>query len=344
MPEFRQNLATREWVIVSRERAKRPEEFQTRSPRPTPPPFSETCPFCPGHEDRTPPPSLVFPEAGPWSIRVVPNRFAALLPAMSPDRHRLGRYLFAEGYGIAEVLIESPRHDLTGATLSDEALGDVVDALAERYMAIARRPAINLITIFRNHGPLAGTSLEHPHSQIIATPIVPPHVQDPVNNARAYYNNEGRCVFCDILAEEADQRVRIIEETERFLCFVPFAARSPFETRIYPKRHWGSFGGTTDQERRELGGILRRTLGRIHRALQNPDYNFIIRSSPIGDEDARYYHWYVVIVPKVTIPAGFELGTGIYINTSVPEDCAAVLRQTEPIEVADRAGGTGGGA
>jgi UDPglucose--hexose-1-phosphate uridylyltransferase len=277
----------------------------------------------------------VIPAAGPWSVRVVPNRFAALVPELSPNRHRMGRYLFAEGYGIAEVLIESPRHDLTAATMKEESVAVIVDALAQRYTAIARRPAINLITTFRNNGPLAGTSLEHPHSQIIATPIVPPHVQDPINSARGYYNNEGRCVFCDILAEESDVAVRLVEETDRFLCFVPYAARSPFETRIYPKRHWGSFGGTTEEERRELGGLLRRTLGRIHRALNNPDYNFIIRSAPIGDEDARYYHWYIVIVPKVTTAAGFELGTGIYINTSVPEECAAVLRQNEPVEVAE---------
>lgn len=333
MPEFRQNLATREWVIIARERAKRPSEFQVRGGRPAPPAFSESCPFCPGHEDRTPPQNLVIPETGPWLVRAVPNRFAALVPELSPHRHRMGRYLFAEGYGIAEVMIESPRHDLSPATMKEESVARVVDALAHRYTAIAHRPSINLITIFRNHGPLAGTSLEHPHTQIIATPIVPPHVQDPIISAWSYFNNEGRCVFCDILTEEIDEKVRIVEETERFLCFVPFAARSPFETRIYPKRHWGSFGGTTTEERVELGGLLRRTLGRLHTALNNPDYNFIVRSSPIGDEDVRYYHWYIVIVPKVTTPAGFELGTGIYINTSVPEECAELLGKTEPAAI-----------
>jgi len=335
MPEFRQNLATREWVIIARERAKRPEQYKVATTRPAPPPFSEKCPFCPGHEGQTPEPHLVVPKEGPWKIRVVPNRFAALVPELSPDRHRMGRYLFAEGYGIAEVVIETPRHDLSIATMRDETVASILDAYAERYRAIAHRPAINLITIFRNHGPLAGTSLEHPHSQIIATPIVPPHVQDPTNNAHAYFNNEGRCVFCDILTEETDVKVRTIEETEHFLCFVPFAARSPFETRIYPKRHWGAFSGTTPEERRDLGGALRRALGRIHRALNDPDYNFIIRSAPIMGEDVRYYHWYIVIVPKVTTPAGFELGTGIYINTSVPEDCAALLRDTEPAAIAE---------
>jgi UDPglucose--hexose-1-phosphate uridylyltransferase len=333
MPEFRQNLATREWVIISRERAKRPEQFKVRTERPELPSHDGSCPFCPGNEDRTPEPSLVVPASGSWMTRVVPNRFAALDAGLSPERHRMGRYLFAEGYGIAEVVIESPRHDLSPATMRDRSVAQVLDCFAERYRAMAHRPAINLITIFRNHGPLAGTSLEHPHSQIIATPIVPPHVQDPINLARAYFNNEGRCVFCDMASEEGEVRVRIVEETESFLCFVPYAARSPFETRIYPKRHSASFWGTTPEERVELGGVLRRALGRLHGSLNNPDYNFIIRSAPIGDEDVRFYHWYIVIVPKVTTPAGFELGAGIYINITVPEECAAVLRDTEPVEV-----------
>jgi UDPglucose--hexose-1-phosphate uridylyltransferase len=331
MPEFRQNLATREWVIIARERSKRPEQFRTKTIRPAPPRFSETCPFCPGHEAQTPEPRLVVPERGQWEARVVPNLFAAVVPELSPNRHRMGRYLFAEGYGIAEVVIETPRHDISPATMTDEKCASVMDVFRERYRALAHRPAINLITIFRNHGPLAGTSLEHPHSQIIATPIVPPHVQDPIDNARAYYNSEGSCVFCDILREESGVGVRVIEETEHFLSFVPYAARSPFEARIYPKRHWGSFGGTTADERRDLGGVLRRTLGRIQNVLGNPDYNFMIRSAPIGDEDARYYHWYIVIVPKVTTPAGFELGTGIYINTTVPEECAETIRLADPI-------------
>jgi UDPglucose--hexose-1-phosphate uridylyltransferase len=266
-------------------------------------------------------------------MRVVPNKFAPLRPELTATRRRVGRYLCAEGYGIAEVVIEHPRHDLSPATMSDASVTRILDACADRYRLISRLPAINMISIFRNHGPRAGTSLEHPHSQIIATPIVPPHVQDPINNARAYFNNEGRCVVCDMLEEELTQRSRLVEETERFACFVSYAARSPFETRIYPKRHWASFGGTTPEERRDLGGLLRRTLGRFHSALDNPDYNFLIRSAPVGDEDVRYYHWYIVLVPKVTTAAGFEMGTGIYINVSIPEDSAAYLRGLEPVAV-----------
>ncbi len=333
MAEFRQNLATREWVIIAHERAKRPDQFHRPGARADLPPFREDCPFCPGHETETPPALLTIPGEGPWKTRVVANRFAALRPQASPERHRMGRYLAADGYGFAEVVIEHPRHDLSPATMREDSVARILDACEERCRSLAHRPAVNLITVFRNHGPLAGTSLEHPHSQIIATPIVPPHVQDPINNARAYFNNEGRCVFCDLLKEELDERVRIVEETDGFVAFVPYAARSPFETRIYPRRHWASFAGSPAEERRELGGLLRRTLGRIHRALENPDYNLIIRSSPIGDEDVRYYHWYLVIIPKVTTPAGFEIGTGIYINVAIPEETAAHLRDTEPAEI-----------
>lgn len=340
MPEFRQNLATREWVVIAKERAKRPDQFRRTDERPAPPRFREDCPFCPGHTDRTPPAVLTDPQAGEWRVRVVPNKFAAVRPDVEPIRRRVGRYRAAEGFGVAEVVVEHPRHDLSPATMEDASVARVLDAFASRYRDISRQPGINLITLFRNHGALAGTSLEHPHSQIIATPIVPPHVQDPINNARAYFNNEGRCVFCDILDEELSARSRIVEETERFVAFVNFAARSPFETRIYPRRHWASFGGTTAGERRELGGLLRRTLGRLHRALGNPDYNFIVRSAPTGDDDVRYYHWYLVIIPKVTTPAGFEIGTGIYINVSVPEEAAAHLRETEPEAVREDAAGT----
>lgn len=334
-PEFRQNLATREWVIIAHERAKRPDQFRRTAKPAAIPHFRDDCPFCPGHEEQTPPSLLAIPAEGPWQTRVVANKFAALRPEMTPDRRRVGGYLCADGYGIAEVAIEHRRHDLSPATMSDGSVSRVLEACYDRYREISSRPAINLITIFRNHGPMAGTSLEHPHTQIIATPIVPPHVQDPINNARAYFNSEGRCVFCRILEQEMADRARIVEETDQFVAFMSFASRSPFETRIYPKRHWASFGGTATEERRELGGLLRRTLGRIHHALGNPDYNLVIRSCPIGDDDVRYYHWYIVIIPRVMTPAGFEIGTGIYINVSVPEESAAHLRGLQPTPIAE---------
>jgi len=187
---------------------------------------------------------------------------------------------------------------------------------------------INLITIFRNHGPRAGTSLEHPHSQIIATPIVPPHVRYPLEQAVLHFDNVGRCVYCDMIEEERKQKERLIFDTDNFLAFSPYAARTPFETRIYPKRHMTVFSQISDGEIEDLAWVLRNVLLKLHVCLNNPDYNYIIRSAPVGEDNARYLHWYMVIIPKITTRAGFEIGSGIYINSVPPEDCARYLRET----------------
>jgi UDPglucose--hexose-1-phosphate uridylyltransferase len=330
MPEFRQNLATKEWVVLATERGKRPSDFtKERPPRVIPPPFKDDCPFCPGHEDKTPSPTYIFPEQGDWQVRVVPNRFAALQPNLATTRSSVGRFLSAKGFGIAEVVIESPKHNLTIATMDIKELGNVLLAYRARLREISKNDKINLITIFRNHGPLAGTSLEHPHSQIIATPIVPPHVRYPMEQAVLHFDKHGTCVYCDMVKEEIDQQERVIAETDYFVAFCPYAARSPFECRIYPKRHTASFSAIDGEEVMELAALLRELLARIDTGLNNPDYNYVLRSSPVGDEDTRHLHWYMVIIPKITIPAGFEIGSGIYINTVSPEDSARFLREVE---------------
>ncbi len=330
MPEFRQNMATKEWVILAPERGKRPHEFAGALPRREPPPaHRKDCPFCTGNEHLTTDPTLVSPPTGAWKVRVVPNKFAALRPDLDISRKQVGAFLSAEGFGIAEVVIEHPRHDLTMALMTPDEVADILRAYRRRQTEISKNSKINLVTIFRNHGPRAGTSLEHPHSQIIATPIVPPHVRYPMEQAMLYYDNYGRCVYCDMFAEEIRQKERVILETDNFLAFCPYAARSPFECRIYPKKHLPSLITTDDKQIRELGGVLQDVLARIHFGLNDPDYNYIIRSAAVGDEDTRHQHWYIVIVPKISIPAGFEIGSGIYINTVSPEDSASFLRDVK---------------
>lgn len=331
MPEFRQNQATKEWVILATERGKRPTDLKRdRVEREPPPEYKDDCPFCPGHEDKTPKASYTYPADGNWQVRVVPNRFAALQPNLTPTRTFVGSFLSAKGFGIAEVVIESPKHNLTIATMTLDEVVNVLRACRQRQIEISRNPKINLVTIFRNHGALAGTSLEHPHSQIIATPIVPPHVRYPVEQAVLHYDKHGSCVFCDMLAEELRQEERIIIDSENFVAFCPFAARSPFECRIYPKKHSAGFTSVSDEEElTELASVLRELLGRIYYGLNNPDYNYVLRSSPIGDEDTRHLHWYMVVIPKISIPAGFEIGSGIYINTVAPEEAARYLRDVE---------------
>jgi len=330
MPEFRQNQATKEWVIVAAERGKRPSDFAKEKPKgPPSSPHRDDCPFCPGNEHMTPEPVLRYPDSGDWQVRAVPNKFAALQPDLATTRTWIGSFLAAKGFGIAEVIIESPRHDLTLATMKLTEVAEVLTAYRQRQIEISKNENINLVTIFRNHGSQAGTSLEHPHSQIIATPIVPPHVRYPIEQAVLHYDKYGTCVYCDIVAEELRQKERILIDSDNFVAFCPFAARTPFEIRIYPKRHAASYMMIDDEEIQELAWVLRDVLLRLYKCLNNPDYNYVLRSCPIGDESTRHLHWYMIIIPKITTPAGFEIGSGIYINTVPPESSARYLRETK---------------
>jgi UDPglucose--hexose-1-phosphate uridylyltransferase len=327
MPEFRQNMVSKEWVIIATERAKRPDQFLQKKEVSKPlPSHQKDCPFCPGNESMTPPPVFSIERNGSWSLRVVPNKFAALQSDLTTERKHEGRFLKADGFGIAEVIIESPFHNRTIATMDLEEVKNTVLTYRERYLALSNNGQLDLITIFRNYGEKAGTSLEHPHSQIIATPIVPPHVRNPLYQSQLACDTYGDCIYCGMMEEERRQQVRIVKETQYFLVICPFASRSPFETRIYPKIHHSSFATVSDQELKDFAFALQDTLKRLRIGLNDPDYNYIIRSAPIEDTNVKYDHWYAVIVPKLTTPAGFELGTGIYINSTLPEQCAEFLR------------------
>jgi UDPglucose--hexose-1-phosphate uridylyltransferase len=327
MPEFRQNFATKEWVIIATERARRPENFRhPPGERRSPPSFDPQCPFCPGNEEKTPAAVFQINDNGGWALRVVPNKFAALRDDLDSQRSQKGRFLRAGGYGVAEVIIETPAHNQNPATMSQECMHNIVLAYRSRYSSIARQDKVELISVFRNHGHRAGTSLEHPHSQIIATPIIPPHVRDQIFQARISYDTYGTCIYCDMLAEELSQKERLITQNDLFAAYCPFASRSPFETRIISRIHRSSFGRINDEEAIAFSHILQDVLKKIYIGLDNPDYNLIIRSASVQDSDVKHYHWYTVIVPRLTTPAGFEMGTGIYINVSYPEECAQFLR------------------
>ncbi|MDI6783185.1 MAG: galactose-1-phosphate uridylyltransferase [bacterium] len=331
MSEFRQNMATNEWVIIATERAKRPEDFiKTKEEKPLVPEYDAKCPFCVGNESKTPPATLTIEKDGKWMVRVVPNKFAAVQKDIPVQREHIGRFLKASGFGIAEVIIETPVHNLTLATMELSFVQDVVTAYKQRYLEVARQQGISFINIFRNHGVRAGTSLEHPHSQLIATPIIPPHVRNPIEQAVRYHDTHGKCIYCDMLVEEIRLNARIIAETDHLVAYAPFASRTPFELRIMPKYHQASFADMEETQIPEFAGFLKSNLARIYFGLDNPDYNFILRSAPVGDEAAKYYHWYMVIIPKLTTPAGFEIGTGMYINITYPEQCAEFLRNIEP--------------
>jgi len=327
LPEFRQNLATKEWIILAPERGKRPHDFEKeKTERDSLPEYDKDCPFCKGNENLTLEPVYEYPEGPDWQVRVVPNKYAALKNDIGTTRSRSGMFLAAKGFGIAEVLVEHPRHDVNPALMEMNEFIQIIRAYKARNFSISENGKINLVTIFRNHGRRAGTSLVHPHSQIIATPIVPPHVRYPMQRALHHFDTIGSCVYCDMIHEEIRQKDRIIVETDNFVAFCPYAARSPFECRIYPKKHQPSFFLVDGEDIDELAWILREILAKLYYGLHDPDYNYIIRSAPVGDQNVRHLHWYMVIIPKITTPAGFEISSGIYINTTPPEDCARFLK------------------
>lgn len=334
MQELRQNPATREWVIIATERRKRPDEFRRRAPRSSPAEKVETCPFCPGNEGMTPPEEQAYRTAGTqpntpgWWVRVVSNRFAALHPEGNLQRTRQERSFFlkTKGIGKHEVVIETPGHNEPMAFMEEKQLEEIILTYRDRYLALSQDPRFKLIIIFKNHGERAGTSLEHPHSQIVATPIVPLHIRNRLEEAMRYYDDYGACVYCDMLQEELSVGERIVMETAQYVVFNPFASQVPFETWIIPRIHSASFANIGIEEAKELGRVLKAILSRMYHKLQDPDFNLVIHTAPIGDEDEEYYHWYLQILPRLTTQAGFEIGSGIYINHALPEETALFLR------------------
>jgi UDPglucose--hexose-1-phosphate uridylyltransferase len=330
MPEIRQNPATKEWIIVATERAKRPEDF-IKLPKPRRVPrFSKKCPFCPGHEDQTPPEiASNRDERGAWTVRVVPNRFAALVPVGDTVRDEdVDFFRKIPGFGQHEVIIETPRHDASFGRIDDEKAFEIVSTYYERYRCLSRDKRFKLITIFRNYGREAGTSLEHPHSQIVATPIVPLHIRHRLEEATRFHDDNGVCVFCRIIEAERQEKDRVVMEGDGFIVIEPFASRSPFETWILPLEHRSTFGEATFTELTGFARILNRVLEKFVRALGDPAFNMVIQTAPTNEEDEDYYHWHVKLFPRVTTPAGFELGTGVYINTVLPEAATKYLRET----------------
>lgn len=330
MSKLRQDPTTKEWVIFATERAKRPHDFVSRGSTPEEDTSGRPCPFCPGNEAMTPPDILTQPEAARknWRVRVVANKFAALVPGQSGGHRRVGNlYREMEGVGTHEVIIETPRHDQTLALMDEAQIVDILSVYQRRYLALRQAGWAKLILIFKNHGESAGTSLQHPHSQLIATPIVPRDIRRKYEVATTYYDDTGRCIYCDLVEDELALKERIILETDRFVVFHPFASKSPFETWIAPKRHQPTFGNVPADDLRELAQVLKRTLGCLYKALDNPDYNYVIHSAPVEDEQKSYYLWHLQIIPKLTRIAGFELGSGMSINTALPEETARFIRE-----------------
>jgi UDPglucose--hexose-1-phosphate uridylyltransferase len=330
MPELRHNVLTREWVIIATERAKRPQEFAKKSKdKKAIPSYVDSCPFCPGNEKMTPPETYVVPDANGWRVRVTPNKFAAVSYQGELERSIHGIRRTVTGVGIHEVIVETPDHSKTTALLEDCQVESIIQTYIHRFMYASADRRVAQVTLFKNHGESAGTSLEHPHSQIIATPVITAQLRDRLINSLKHFDEFGECLFCHLLEQELKEGARVVLETEHFVSFVQFAALTPFSILIMPRRHMACFAEINDTEAAGLAHSLRVTLAKLYYGLGDPDFNYSIRTAPVEYTLAKYHHWYVSIIPRLTKVAGFELGSGMFINASLPEENASFLRGVE---------------
>lgn len=328
MPELRRDPVSGRWIIISVERGKRPSDFLSPSKKRS---LTGFCPFCPGNEHTTPPDIFSFREDSkdansPWTLRVVPNKFPAL--QIHGELNKTGDGIFDKmnGIGAHEVIIETPDHTKSLSTLPLKSVEDVLLAYQMRINDLKNDSRFKYALVFKNEGEAAGASLEHTHSQIIALPIIPKTVKGEMASAKTYYEYRERCLFCDIISQETKDTKRVIYENSSYLAIAPFAPRAPFETWILPKEHRSSYG-PDEKTLGELAEILQRILKQIDKLLEIPPYNFILHTSPFNEEHNDYYHWHIEIMPKLTKIAGFEWGSGFYINPTPPEVAAEYMRE-----------------
>ena len=349
MPELRLNIVTKEWVIIAPGRASRPTDHAPAFGT-TLPPFNPRCPFCPGNESMTPselmrldsPNSATTPAAdhpgesaesstnrSSWLTRVVDNMYPVLVQSTRNAVHSHdGLMHTVDGFGVHEVIIETPQHNSCLALLDQRQLEAIVRTYRDRYNACSRNPIVQHIVLFKNHGAGAGTSLEHPHAQIVGTPVVSHQVRDRIRALEEHLALYGECVLCRMVDEEIRQESRILHLSDSFVAFVPYAALSRYHIWIYPRRHSAHFGCVVDSELSDLASTLRTVLRQLHFGLGDPAFNFVVRSAPRNCTNEGF-HWYLSIVPRIGQAAGFEFGSGIYVNTSYPEESAAFLRSVD---------------
>jgi len=328
MSELRRDPIGGRWVIVQVDNPKGPKDFQQDPEVITDP---EKCPFCPGHEDQTPPEVLVNRTGGQangpgWSLRAVPNKFPALKIEGDLNKEGIGIFDMMNGVGAHEVIIETPDHTKELSELTQEQVEAVIWAYKNRFTDLRKDKRFEYILIFKNQGKPAGASLSHPHTQMIALPMIPKNVQEELQGAQNHYSYKDRCVYCDIIRQEEKYEKNMVVANDTFVAFCPYVSRFAFEIWIAPKVHSSAFDYIKPDDIPDLAGILKNVLARVRKVLNAPAYNFIVHTSPIEDKLREDYHWHIEIMPKLTKTAGFEWGTGFYINSTPPELAAKHLR------------------
>ncbi|HEX8551668.1 MAG TPA: galactose-1-phosphate uridylyltransferase [Abditibacteriaceae bacterium] len=339
MSELRKDPIIDRWVIISAERGRRPNDFYIEPD----PPAGPNSPFAPGNENVTPPEvfqigrdAKAAADSPGWRVRVVPNKFPALSPDGTVEHQGLGMFDLMSGVGAHEVIIENPGENWDPADASPTELQDVLHAYSSRVRTLQSDERFRYVLVFRNNGTRAGASIAHPHSQVMALPIVPQQVLQKLEAARDYYDRKRRCLFDDIVRQELAMGDRVVEATDEFVVLSPFAARFPFELQILPRRHSHDFSSLGESDLAALSHVLGRSLRRLKNALGAPAYNLILHTAPAPDPRSGEKHstiaqdflWHIEILPRLTGVAGFEWGTGFYINPVSPEQATQFLRDT----------------
>ncbi|MGH1364423.1 MAG: galactose-1-phosphate uridylyltransferase [Calditrichia bacterium] len=327
MPELRKDPVIDRWVLISTDRNRRPSDFvatiaeQNRS-------FS---PFSPGNEAMTPPEILSLPKGRsldqPWTLRVVPNKYPAIKNETSLKETKNGLNQMLQGAGSHEVIIETPHMDLQTSEMKPKDLENLIRTYCMRIKSHRRNENLKYVQIFKNQGPTAGATLRHAHSQLLALPRVPMNVKNELRGAKRYFKKYKCCIYCEIIKQEKSADVRIIYENSMFIAIAPYASRFSHESWILPKHHESHFEKMNRRQQKAAAAALKDVLLRIDYVLQKPDLNYVLHTAPLQSKKLKHYHWHIEIIPRVTRIAGFELGSGIHINPTSPEDAAAQLKK-----------------
>lgn len=322
--ELRFDLVSKDWVVIATGRFKRPGDFAKRKCE-TPKVDPANCVFC--HlETQESIISKFEDENHEWQVAVIPNKYPAFFNGAELNKRFVGPYEVMDAIGHHEVIITRD-HEKSMAQMSKEQIKKVIDIYQARYLALKDEPNIDYISIFHNHGFEAGASISHPHSQLIAMPLIDPDLRRSIEGSKRYFEEHGKCAHCTMMDWDRKDGERIIYENDDFIILCPFAPRASLEVRIYPKVHGAYFEKISEQEKINLADAVQEALNRMFVVLDNPSYNFFIHTAPCDNINHDHYHWHLEILPKTSTWAGFELGTGIEISTLKPEIAAKFLRE-----------------
>jgi len=341
MSELRYDPLQKRWVIIATERGTRPSDLDPSTKYD----HMKVCSFCEGNEARTPPEIWAIrdpgtlPDSPGWKVRVIPNKYPALIVEAEEKRLGVGYYDMIGGKGAHEVIIETPQHNVGLADLPPEQVKLVLLAYRERLRELYKNPRLKYVLIFKNHGIRAGASLAHPHSQLIATPIVPRNVNMKLTASKQHYDEKERCLICDLIRQDMDAKTRVIHSENGFVAIAPYASRFPFEVFIAPIAHNYSFAEVVDEELERFSHFLKNILLRLKNVLKDPPFNYVLNTSPNIEAEPKFsdqwvtikhdYHWHIEVIPRLVRIAGFEWGSGFYINPSTPEMATRYLREAK---------------